>query len=139
MAILNLKEQLIRDEGNIAMIYSDSVGVPTIGVGRNLRHKGLSLLEREFLLNNDIADYTLEVCEALPWAMNLDDPRKEVLINMAFNLGTAGLLGFVKFLAALKAKDYVTASKEMLNSKWASQVGPRATRLSQQILLGVRQ
>ena len=139
MAILTLKEQLIRDEENRAFVYNDSMGVPTIGVGRNLRDKGLSLLEREFLLNNDIADHTLEVCEALPWVTTLDEPRKEVLINMSFNMGTMALLQFVKFLAALKAKNYLLAAMEMLDSKWAAQVGPRAHRLSQQIVLGVRQ
>ena len=137
--ILNLREQLVRDEDNKQFLYLDSVGVPTIGVGRNLRDKGLSQLEREFLLHNDIAEHTLEVWQSIPWIGALDEIRREALINMSFNLGTAGLLKFVKFLAALKTRDYETAAKEMLDSRWAAQVGPRATRLSQQIVLGVRQ
>lgn len=139
MAILNLKEQLIRDEENRQFMYLDSLGIPTIGVGRNLRDKGLSLLERDLMLHNDIADHSLEVCESIPSAAELDAIRNEVLINMSFNLGTTGLMKFVKFLAALKAKNYTLAAKEMLDSTWAKQVGPRAMRLSQQILLGVRQ
>ncbi len=137
--IISLREQLIRDEEDRQFMYLDAGGVPTVGVGRNLRDKGLSLLERAFLLQNDIADHTLEVCQAIPWSEGLDEVRREVLINMSFNLGTAGLLQFVKFLAALKAKNYPLAAKEMLDSKWAPQVGGRAVRLSQQIILGVRQ
>ena len=137
--ILNLREQLIRDEENRQFVYTDSVGVPTIGVGRNLLAKGLSELEREFMLHNDIAEHTLEVWQSLPVVATLDEIRREALINMSFNLGTGGLLKFVKFLAALQAKQYTTAAKEMLDSKWAEQVGPRAVRLSQQILTGVRQ
>jgi len=137
--ILNLREQLIRDEDNKQFVYADSVGVPTIGVGRNLLAKGLSALEREFLLHNDIAEHTLEIWQNIPWASQLDEVRLEVLINMSFNLGTAGLMKFAKFLAALKAKQYDVAAREMLDSKWAAQVGPRATRLSQQIVTGIRQ
>ncbi len=137
--IASLREQLIRDEDDKQFVYIDSVGAATIGVGRNLRDKGLSQFEREFLLRNDIADYTLEVYQHIPWAGELDEARREVLINMAFNMGIGGLLQFVKFLASLKAKDYTVASAEMLDSKWAKQVGGRAVRLSQQILLGVRQ
>jgi len=137
--ILNLREQLIRDEDNKQFVYADSVGVPTIGVGRNLLAKGLSALEREFLLHNDIAEHTLEIWQNIPWASQLDEVRLEVLINMSFNLGTAGLMKFAKFLAALKAKQYDVAAREMLDSKWAAQVGPRATRLSQQIITGIRQ
>jgi len=137
--ILNLREQLIRDEDNKQFVYTDSVGVPTIGVGRNLLAKGLSALEREFLLHNDIAEHTLEIWQNIPWASQLDEVRLEVLINMSFNLGTAGLMKFAKFLAALKAKQYDVAAREMLDSKWAAQVGPRATRLSQQIVTGIRQ
>jgi len=140
--ILSLREQLIRDEGGYqAFVYNDSVGIPTIGVGRNVSKtgEGLSVYEQDLMLNNDITTKTIGVLRAIPWAYSLDEIRFEVLVNMAFNLGISGLLVFPKFLAALKARDYTTAAAEMLNSKWAQQVGARATRLSQQMILGIRQ
>src|SRR6266566_6881078 len=122
--ILSLREQLVRDEGGYqAFVYNDSVGVPTIGVGRNVRDTGLTIYEQDLMLNNDIAKFEIEVLRAIPWAGALDEVRFEVLVNMAFNLGTLGLLKFVKFLAALQAKDYKLAAQEMLASKWATQVG----------------
>jgi GH24 family phage-related lysozyme (muramidase) len=61
--------------------------------------------------------------------------RERALINMAFNLGYR-LSGFKKFLAAVNAEDWETAAKEMMDSKWAQQVGDRAVRLRDQILNG---
>ncbi len=140
--ILSLREQLIRDEGGYqAFVYTDTTGHETIGVGRNVSKtgEGLSIYEQDLMLNNDIFAKTIEVLKAIPWSYALDMIRFEVLVNMTFNLGIGGLLGFPKFLAALQAHQYATAAAEMLNSKWATQVGARATRLSQQMLLGVRQ
>lgn len=137
--ILSLRDQLIRDEDLKLKVYNDSLGIPTIGVGRNLRDKGISPYEADLLLNNDIVEHTIEVLKAIPWSGALDAVRFEVLVNMSFNMGTMGLLKFVKFLAALRVADYTTAAKEMLDSTWAKQVGARANRLSQQMIIGVRQ
>ena len=49
---------------------------------------------------------------------------------MYVNLGPSGLLGFKKMHKALANKDYITASAEMLDSRWATQVGNRAIELS---------
>lgn len=137
--ITNLKDQLIRDEGVVLTAYVDSVGKTTVGVGRNLVDVGLSLEEAMVMLTTDIARVTLGICKALPWTESLDEVRKSVLLNMAFNLGIAGLLKFTKTLDLVKVKDYAGASREMLKSKWATQVGVRAIRLSQQMLTGVWQ
>jgi len=55
---------------------------------------------------------------------------------MAFNLGITRLLNFKKFLGALELKHYKTAAEEMMDSRWATQVGPRATRLRDRVLEG---
>ena len=52
---------------------------------------------------------------------------------MCFNLGITRLLKFKKFLGALESKDYKTASEEMMDSRWATQVGPRAVRLRDRV------
>ena len=52
---------------------------------------------------------------------------------MAFNMGTNGLLKFKKTLALIESGDYQTASAEMLNSRWAKQVGSRAEKLSERM------
>jgi lysozyme len=133
---MNIVEQLKRDEGVRWKPYRDQVGKLTIGVGRNLDDVGISPREADLLLVNDISRAEHGIDEHLPWALQLDDVRRGALINMAFNVGIAGLLGFREFLRLLEARQWAEAAKEMLQSKWAEQVGGRAHRLSTQIETG---
>jgi lysozyme len=111
----------------------------TIGVGRNLEATGISREEAIYLLQNDIARVYGELFQALhPWFNHLAPIRQDVLINMAFNMGTEGLLKFTKTLALLEEDKYDEAADEMLHSTWATQVGDRATELSQIMRTGVR-
>ena len=137
--IASLKDQLVRDEELRLKPYTDSVGKLTIGVGRNLTDKGISFQEAQGLLANDIADATAALQAKLPWTATLDDVRKGALLNMTFNMGIGGLLEFHDFLARMQRGDFSGAAGAMLDSLWARQVGPRATRLSIQIQSGVWQ
>lgn len=137
--IKELAAQLRRDEGVKRHLYFDSEGYATIGVGRLIdgrRGGGLRDSEIEQLLANDITATLSELRNKIPWFGSLDKPRQGVLANMAFNLGVAGLLGFRKTLALVERGDYDAASVEMLDSKWARQVGQRAQRLAQQMRSG---
>jgi lysozyme len=135
----NIAEQLTRDEGCQLTVYTCPTGHLTIGVGRNLEATGVSEAEAGMLLANDIARVTGEITEALPWTQRLDEARFGVLQNMAFNLGTAGLMDFTHMLAAFKAGDWETAADELLDSTYADQVGDRADRLAEQTRSGAWQ
>lgn len=132
----SLTDQLIRDEAVRLKPYRDSVGKLTIGIGRNLDDKGISLDEAKVLLSDDIAEVTQQLADHLPWTTELDEPRRGVLLNMAFNLGTIGLLGFHNTLTLISEGHYDEAATAMLESRWASQVGARATRLAEQMRTG---
>jgi len=137
--IVDLKEQLKRDEGVVRHAYTDSLGFTTIGVGRLIdmrRGGGLSDSEVDYLLNNDITDKTAQVLAALPWASKLNEPRRAVLINMAFQLGIDGLLRFHRMLGSVEDGQYSEAVMEMLDSTWAQQTPKRAARLAKQMLTG---
>lgn len=133
---MNLIEQLKRDEGIRLKPYQDSVGKTTIGIGRNLDDVGISEVEAEFMLQNDIRKAENELAEHLPWTKDMDEVRRAVLVNMAFNMGIHGLLGFKNTLALIQQMSYTDASVQMLQSKWAEQVGPRAHRLALQLETG---
>lgn len=138
--ITNIAQQLDRDEGRKSAAYQDHLGYWTIGVGRLIDARkggGLRPDEIEYLLNNDIADRVRALSEALPWFKDLDDARQGVLINMAFQLGTAGLLTFKNTLRLVGQGDYAEAALQMAQSKWASQTPERASRLAKQIKDGV--
>lgn len=133
---LKLRGALLRDEGLVLKPYHDSVGKLTIGVGRNLDDVGISTEEATMMLENDIVRFERDVMVTFPWSADLDDPRRGILVMMAFNLGTRGLGGFRKMLAAMQRGDWDGAATEMLDSKWATQVGERAVRLAQQMRSG---
>lgn len=136
MTPTNIRELLLRDEGCVLKAYKDQVGKTTIGVGRNLDDKGISLAEAELMLDNDISEYTAAVIAELPWVARLDEPRRAVLVSMGFNLGVAGLLKFKKFLAAAEKGNWTQAKIEGLDSKWARQVEHRSDRLMEQLVTG---
>lgn len=128
-----LIKELRRDEGVVPFAYQDHLGYWTIGVGRLIdKKKGGRLRDSEidFMLSNDIDDFEKQLIDALPWYSKLDGVRQRVLVNMAFNIGIAGLLGFKNTLAMIERGDYAGAARGMLASKWAGQVGDRAKRLA---------
>lgn len=130
-----LFEQLRAHEGWERFPYVDTVGKVTIGCGRNLTDKGLSDDEIEYLLANDLRECRADL-ETFPWFHDLDEPRKDVLMNMRFNLGAAGLRKFRNTLRMVESGDYEGAALGMLHSKWASQVKGRAVELAAQMRTG---
>ena len=131
-----LKKQLIKHEGMALKPYQCTAGKLTIGVGRNLEAKGISEPEALEMLNNDINETFDRLRDAWPKIILLDDARANVLVNMAFNMGVTGLMKFSKMFNALALTDYEQAAKEMLDSKWAKQVGDRAIELAEQMKTG---
>ena len=135
-SIEDLIEQLIVHEGLVLEPYECTAGKLTIGVGRNLEDRGISVDEAHYLLKNDIEIVERELLEAQPLVSMLDAVRQRVLVDMGFNLGTPTLMKFQKMWDAIEDEDWVEASEQMLDSRWAKQVGRRAERLSQAMSTG---
>ena len=79
----------------------------------------------------------LEELKTIAGWNDLNDARKGALLNMHYNLGNNRFLKFKKMLAAIEQGNYREAASEMIDSKWARQVGQRAYELSRIIKLGV--
>lgn len=127
-----IKEQLVRHEGLRLKPYRCTAGKLTIGIGRNLDDCGISQSEAYIMLINDIMNCEKQLQAKIPDIYNgLDAVRKSVLLNMCFNLGINGLLGFKNTLAFIKTGDWERAANNMLVSRWAKQVGRRAIELSE--------
>ena len=147
----DLIEKLIQHEGLRLEVYEDSLGIATIGIGRNLEDRGITPEELEwmdipnmaivhtmgiteadamYLAQNDVQIVEEELLRSHPCVENLDAVRQLVLVDMAFNMGVPRLGKFKKMWAAIHENNFDEAAKEMLDSRWANQVKSRSTKLA---------
>lgn len=130
MNLARVYARLSIDEDRRKRIYVDMVGKISGGVGRNLTDRGFRDDEIDLMLANDVAEAVGECRRLIRGFDALAEARQEVLVNMMFNMGYTRLAGFKKMIAAVQAGNWREAASQMLDSKWADQVGDRADRLA---------
>jgi lysozyme len=128
--IVGIRELLIKHEGLRLKPYRCTAGKLTIGVGRNLDDVGISEEEAFSLLDNDILRVRREA-GSFAWFRDLSTERQNVILSMVFNLGIDRFKGFKRMIQAVSDGRFEDAATEMLNSKWAAQVGKRAVDLAE--------
>ena len=146
----DLIKQLAHHEGVVLKVYKDSLGIDTIGIGRNLAHRGIEVAELAymqksmsdifengiteedayFLANRDIEIVEIELLSSRAVVRELDAIRQRVLVDMAFNMGIPRLNKFSRMWGAIDKQDYESAAGEMQDSRWATQVKSRADTLA---------
>ena len=147
----NFINKLIAHEGLRLQVYQDTLGIDTIGIGRNLEDRGITKEEMDwmdipnmdaiyeygiteadamYLAQNDVQIVEEELVRSHPCVEELDAVRQLVLVDMAFNLGVPRLSKFKKMWAAIHENKFDVAAKEMLDSRWANQVKSRSTKLA---------
>ena len=131
----NLLAIIRRHEGLRLKPYLCSEGKITIGFGRNLEDMGISEKEAEMLLMSDI-ERCYEELDVFSWFHDLDQVRQEAMVNMLFNLGLPTFLEFKRTLKFMAEGAYSQAAAEMLDSKWADQVGDRAREIAYMVDTG---
>tara|TARA_R110000824_G_C15146832_1_gene670570 strand:- start:27 stop:536 length:510 start_codon:yes stop_codon:yes gene_type:complete len=132
-------EMLRRHEGCETHAYSCTSNRMTIGCGRNIDPAGglgLSDDEINFLLQNDINRVIAELTNEFAWFPELNECRRDAMINICFNMGLTRLRLFKLALGAMQNLDYSTAAAEFINSKWTKQVGNRAIEVALMIKTG---
>jgi len=143
MDINNLREQLKVDEGVKYEIYHDHLGYKTFGIGHLVVPQdkeygspvGTPVSEDRVneIFSEDVEKYISEAKKVFPDLEDKPEEAQQVIVNMCFNMGEPRLSGFKKFITAINNEEWQNASVEMLDSRWANQVGVRATRLSDRI------
>lgn len=145
--ITPLIAKLRTEEGCKLNVYDDATGQaigpstyvkgnPTIGIGTNLGvGAGITEEEADYLLSNRLNIAASEVATLAGFNL-LDDVRKLVLIDMCFNMGLPTLQTFTVFLGYVASGQYNAAADDMLQTKWAKEVGQRAVNLAQVMRTG---
>jgi len=128
MDYTNVESILKQHEGFRAKPYVCPAGKLTIGYGINLE-EGISEKEAAVLLHMRVIELEDALYKKYPWFGKLCGEHQGVLVNMAYNLGLAGLGKFKNMLAAWEQGNYDRVVAEMRNSRWYSQVGNRAKEL----------
>ena len=144
-------DKLIEHEGMVLTVYQDTLGIDTVGIGRNLKDRGISPevlsymdipnmaivytegineADARYLALNDIKIVENELCKVHTCVDDLDAVRQLILMDMAFNMGVPRLCKFKKMWNAIHEGNFDAASLEMMDSKWAREVGSRARKLA---------
>lgn len=131
-----LTTQLKIDEGVRLKPYTDTRGKVTIGVGRNLTDDGISEAEMETLLANDVDEAVKAAAIVFPSFPSFSDNRKAALSNLAFNLGEETLATFTTFIGLCEAGDWSGAADDLITTRYATEVGPRAQRICDKLRQG---
>ena len=132
-----LKSLIEGHEARRKFPYRCSSDKLSIGVGRNLDDRGLTDEEIDFLFENDI-EIAVSDCERLftNWDSH-NQARQYAMIDFLFNLGFSRAKGFTKMISAFNRGEYTHAAEELLDSRYARQVGERARTLASMIRNGV--
>ena len=123
-----VKDTLKGHEGLRLSPYRCSRGKLTIGYGRNIDERGVSVLEAERLLDNDILDAVADLTALLGTVfVSALDRRQIALIDMRFQLGALGFRRFVKMVRAIWQHDWPEAARQVEDSLYFKQTTERAT------------
>lgn len=124
------RESLKIHEGFSEFVYKCPSGYNTIGYGRNLDQKGITVEEADYLLDNDIGECLVDLSRFLKCWDRLNETQQAALIDFRYNLGAWGFRLFKKCIAALEAGDYEEAAKQIMDSRYAKQVGRRSLNIA---------
>lgn len=138
----------IKDENGRFLAYFDSEGIPTIGIGsRTSAVFDENGVRRSASPEEVEADFDINVDEAIagtrrivPSFDSLSSNRKMALANMVFQMGASGVAGFKDMLKAIAKNDFESASREILDSRFARQMAktgnPRAKDMAKLMIVG---
>lgn len=157
MNLARLIDSIKTHEGYKAVPYRDHLGFWTVGFGHLIENTDITdhlnrenaIIETLGDLLNSLADerrhrewLLFDIEEAIQSAKIftgdcypvLNDLQREVIAEMAFQMGRSRLFTFTRFQRALKNNQFEAAQAEMLDSKWARQTPNRARNLADKIL-----
>lgn len=133
-----------RDEGFESEAYLDTRGNWTIGYGRCdpgvTQGMTCTQAQAQGWMDASVAKTMAAFDAGIPWWRTVDAIRAAVLVDIGYNVGARGFMGWRHTLGYVQAGNYAMASAELLATQpWADEVGDRATRLAAQMETGTIQ
>ena len=132
-----LLDRLKAFEGYRRHAYHCSLDHLTIGYGTMIEEGGHGV--PEYIAELLLRDYlqTIETrLKAHDWYSALDTARQHCILEMAYQMGVEGVLGFRNMIAALERGDYAEAANQALDSLWAKQTPNRARDVAERLAAG---
>lgn len=152
----SLLPNLKREEGWAPQVYIDTKGFLTIGYGFNLGKlvvppgvrvqilpvNSLPMIVGETLLLGKVMDTLGRMKDVFPAFDHLDPVRKEVLADMAYNMGPEFVTpghekSWPHFMEQVERGDFEAAAANMEATLWYHQVGNRSHRLTEMMRTGI--
>ena len=141
MNLERLLESVKKHEGYRNKVYLDTLGKRTVGVGHlcvedfwedDKEYEESFLME---ILQKDLQEAIRGAKELMEehGCADIDERAEEIIIEMVFQLGRTGVKKFRNMWKALSEQNYIGASFEMLDSKWAKQTPNRAKDMADQM------
>ena len=135
-----LIESVKKHEGYRDTVYRDTLNKRTIGFGHLCvedHWEDGKKYDKEYLekiLKEDLR-YAINQGEGMCKDLKISDDAKFLIIEMIFQLGSAGVQKFRRMWSALEEDppNYFEAHVQMLDSRWAKQTPERATEMAEQM------
>lgn len=127
---MSLVDAIIRSEGYRKDPYIDQNKYWTGGYGHKILEadwkefnpKWSDKEKKDYWLKKLVLDISIANKDIMKltssWKYQPNEPQMEVLVELDFNLGLKGLLGFKKFLDHFKKGEIQEAADELIDSKW---------------------
>lgn len=129
------REKIEFEEGFKSRMYKCPAGKWTIGSGINLEQTEIPEEVADLWLKF-IVDGIEDQLYEHDWYSGLNHARQVVIVDMAYQMGVRGLMGFRNMINSIIGGDYEGAAHHMLDSAYAMQTPARAHRNSKVMRVG---
>lgn len=132
-----LESRIIRHEGFCSVPKYDAKGFFCLGFGHDITKaecenypNGISWDDAEKLLEYDITIVKQNCAKAFDWLSGLSSIRQDVIFEMVYQMGIAGVSAFHGMISCIKNKDWSGSAEHMLASLWHSETPSRSEELA---------
>jgi len=125
-----LMSSIKQHEGFSSTPYKDDKGVWTIGYGTNIEN--ISDIEASFLLQHRVRNAQKDLKKAIDSEayFDLSFNQKNALVEFMYWLGLPTFRKFKKMIKAINERNYIEASRQMLDSRVGREYKTRTTKLA---------